>query len=122
MRTSFLFAAPALLAACSAPADKPDAAVVSKIEQMLSADPCIGSMDQWSRRYAFGLDSQTGGSDRRTIWFLFQEANKYEFREGRTIVEPDKFITLDDRSYRSASGTYTPSRDKLEINHCGPNV
>ncbi len=115
--------ASALLAACSATAaDLPSEDVVDAIEQKLSLDPCIGSLDRWSRRFAYGFDPETGDADRSSIAFLFQEAGKYEFREGRFIVTPDKFITVDDRPYRIAAGTYTPETQKLELSACGPNI
>jgi len=34
----------------------------------------------------------------------------------------DKFISIDDRPYRIAFGTYTPAKDKLEMQSCGPNI
>jgi len=59
---------------------------------------------------------------RHTISFLFQKAGKYEFAEGRSIVETDKFISIDDRPYRFVFETYTPATDKREMQPCGPNV
>ena len=115
--------ASAWLVACSATAaDVPSDDVVNLIEQKLSSEPCIGSLGSWSRRFAYGFDPRTGGVDRRTISFLFQEAGKYEFREGRFIVEPDAFITIDDRPYRIATGTYAPDTGRLELSSCGPNI
>ncbi len=110
------------LAACSTGASNlPSPEVIDRIEQRLSANSCIGSMERWSRRYAYGLNTQTGEAKTDTIGFLFQEANRYEFREGRVVVTPEKFITIDDRPYRIATGTFSPATGKLELNSCGQN-
>ena len=111
------------LVACSDEAPKkPDAAAIDRLEQRLSADECIRPLQRWSRRYAYGFDPRTGGARTDTIHFLFQEAGKYEFREGRSVVTPDEFITIDDRPYRIATGTYTVASDQLELHSCGPNI
>jgi hypothetical protein len=92
------------------------------IEQKLTLHPCIRPLSRWSRRFAYGFNPQTGEADKRTVSFLFQEAGKYEFREGRFIVTPDKFISIDDRPYRIAGGRYTLENGKLELWSCGPNA
>ena len=100
----------------------PNPAIVDRIEQKLSTQPCVGSLDRWFRRYAYGLDHQRGGVDGNTISFSLHEAGAYEFRAGREIVRPLEFATIDDRPYRYAWGTYNVARDTLVIETCGPNV
>lgn len=112
-----------LLFACSpTETNLPSEEVVSAMEQKLASHPCVRPLSQWSRRFAYGFNPQTGEADKRTVSFLFQEAGKYEFREGRFIVTPDKFITIDDRPYRIATGSYEPETGALEIEACGPNM
>jgi hypothetical protein len=113
-----------LATACSsAAADRPDSAMIDKLERKLSPNPCIGSLARWSRSYSFERDPESRRVVRRIVTFLYEEAGKFEFKAGRHIFAPGEVpINLDDRQYMIAFGTYDLQSDKIEVGACGPNV
>src|SRR4051812_2640270 len=69
--------------ACSSRAsDRPDSAVLDRLESALRSNPCIAPLARWSRSYGFERDSKSHSVDRRSVTFLYQEAGKFEFKEG----------------------------------------
>ena len=100
----------------------PDAGLLDRVERALQADPCVGSMDRWFRRYAYRLDSLQSAADTSTLWFTLHEAGAFEFRPGRVALSPYEFAQIDDRAYLIVTGVYKVPTGELVIETCGPNM
>ena len=98
---------------------KPSAKVVEKLERALSRNRCIGDINLWSRRYAFGLDDNHRLSTDR-INFSLKRAGS-AMRPGREIVPFRLFPVLDDSQFNRADGYYVPSSGRAKVTYCGPN-
>lgn len=102
---------------------RPTDELLNRIETRLMANPCIGALDRWARRYSYGLDHDRGGLDTDTVWFSMHEAGAYEFRSGRAVLSPREFgSTVDDRPYRFAAGRFDVHLNQVTVEHCGPNL
>jgi hypothetical protein len=113
----------ALAACASAPDDRPPDKVLDRLEAKLADYPCIGPLKRWSRSYAWAVEPRTRAMDRERVEFLFEEAGKFEFREGRHVFGGSGLpFNIDDRAYRIAYGTYVPATGALEVRACGANT
>jgi hypothetical protein len=112
----------ALAACASAPADRPPRKVLDRLEAKLADNPCIGPLKRWSRSYAWAVDPRARGAGDQVVEFLFEEAGKFEFREGRHVFGKSGLpFKVDDRAYRIAYGLFDPATGKVEVKACGAN-
>jgi hypothetical protein len=101
---------------------RPSEQVVSRIETLLTQDPCVGPLDRWERIYAYNENIQSKTLYPGIIDFHLNEAGGFGVRPGRHITEPNSWVNVDDRPIRMVSGDYQVSTGKLSIGFCGNNV
>ena len=108
------------ITACAPAEPMPKVADVDRLEAQLAGRPCIGSLDQWSRRYTFGHGgdqrSPDGDVDRNRIVFKLDQAGIYHYRAGRTILV--LIDGLDERPRRQAYGEYDVPSGRLTVLGC----
>ena len=100
---------------------RPPARLIEEIEQEISLDPCVRSLDRWERLYTFALDEQQK-VDEDKIVIHFRQAGVHGFKAGRRIGYPLEGVNVDDRQYELVWGSYDRRTGKLSIKFCGPNV
>jgi hypothetical protein len=99
---------------------RPQPEIINQVENRLSREPCVGSLDRWERLYSFG---QSGGEvDESVINFAYREAGRFGFVSGRRITSPDEWVNLDDRPYLIMTGYFVIGENRLVIRACGPNT
>ena len=99
---------------------RPPAPLVDRIEALLAKEPCVGSMDRWSRYYGYNhLPEKT--VDTGIVDFHLEEAGTPGVRPGRHITEPDSWVNIDDRPIKMVSGDYDVEEDRIRIAFCGDN-
>jgi len=100
---------------------RPPAPLVDRIEALLANEPCIGSMDQWSRYYGFNrLPEKT--VDTGIVDFHLEEAGTPGVRSGRHITEPNSWVNIDDSPIKMVSGDYDVKEDRVRFAFCGDNL
>ena len=100
---------------------RPPAQLVNHIEALLAKEPCVGSMNRWSRYYGYNrLPEKT--VDRGIVDFHLEEAGTPPVRAGRHITEPDSWVNIDDRPIKMVSGDYDVKDNRIRIAFCGNNV
>lgn len=99
-------------------------ALMDKMERAISAQPCIGSMDKWHRRYSYKawMEGAVYHRDTMTIAFVLAEAGRFEFLRGRQFVVSPKPPMIDDRSYKVAYGQYDLETGRVTLTGCGLNM
>ena len=98
---------------------KPSTSLINKLERVLSRTRCVGDINLWSRRYAFGLDQDYRLSTDRIDFSLKRMGSAT--RPSREIVTFRLFPVLDDSQFNRADGYYVPSSGKAKVTYCGSN-
>jgi len=95
--------------------DKPPISLVQKLEARLGREPCVGSLDHWSRHYRYN----TPGNhlDKQLIWIDFIAVGYHGEAAGMSIdpPRPTGVIELDDRPNKpeAAYGEYDGRRHSI---------
>jgi hypothetical protein len=101
----------------------PSDADVDRLENELKAEPCIGPLAGWERRYRYSSD--TGGVvSQNQIQFNLRQAGAFEIRAGREITPPHPADEhdIDETPVKMASGIFDRSQGKLYVAFCGLNT
>ena len=101
---------------------RPSVQIVNRIEALLSKEPCIGRLANWSRSYAYNYDSPTELLYKGLVDFHFKQADTPGNPPGRKITEPNSWISIDDSPIRMAWGDYDIQTDTIRMGFCGNNV
>lgn len=108
-------------AAWAAHQPRPAPQLVDRIESLLAKEPCVGSLDRWSRFYAYDyLPERT--VDAGIVDFHLEEAGKMGIKPGVHITVPDSWVNLDDRPIKMAEGDFDIAENRIRFGSCGENV
>jgi hypothetical protein len=100
---------------------RPPAQLVDSVEALLAKEPCVGSLDRWSRFYAYDrLPEKT--VDTAIVDFQLEETGTIGVKAGRHVTEPDSWVNIDDRPIRMVSGDYDVKENRIRIAFCGKNI
>jgi hypothetical protein len=119
-------------AACSREVDprdlRPSVELVDRIEAQLASRPCFAPLNQWERRFRYGMGgdyrSADRGIERDRITFSFAQAGIFEFRSRRLVLsanDEDQGPGTDSRDYKFAFGDYDIPSGRLTVHGCGSN-
>lgn len=103
-------------------ADKPPVATVRMLEERLAAEPCIGSLNRWSRHYRYWAPKAR--LDRHSIIIDFKQAG-YHGRPAGMLIEPiyrERTLDLDHSEFQTAFGIYDDRRRVIRFWSCGSNT
>jgi hypothetical protein len=118
MRAALILASAVfLLTGCSA--DKPEESLVSRIEHVLSHDPCLRKIATMRRTYQFARRGNEINRD--LIEVDIEEAGHRGRPAGRYIEEPESGGLLDDSQFFTAHATYRVSSGDMDLWACGMN-
>jgi hypothetical protein len=98
---------------------KPSAALIESIEHQLARNPCIGSLSNWNRQYAYGLPTRQ--VDETRIDFLLKKAGRFGVVSGRLIVNPGATLGIDDTPVKMVWGTFDRKTQVMKVEFCGDN-
>lgn len=114
------------------PVEGPSPALADEIDRLLTQDPCVGSIENWtSREYTWRRNSQTWGplgrwfgSDKSVVQFaLFQRGSPEAFPPGRHLRRAGEVgVTFSsDPDLLLVFGEYDVEAGRLTEFHCGSN-
>ena len=112
VRNAFILLALSALSACS-PA-VPKWREVGRAERALSTNSCIGSLDDWDRKYFYYRRNEA------VVGFTFDEAGVGNYRARRQIGGGEQFAFYDHVQRKFAAGEYDLRTGRLRIRYCGP--
>lgn len=101
---------------------RPAQRIVDRIEALLAGQQCVGRLDRWSRSYAYHYDPRTGNLYDKIIDFHLEEAGSRGIRAGRHVTGPTRWMWVDDRPIKMATGDYDVTEGRLRIAYCGDNM
>jgi hypothetical protein len=100
---------------------RPPTQLVDHVEALLAREPCVGSLDRWSRHYGYNrLPERT--VDKAIVDFHLEEVGTPDVKPGRHITEPSSWVNIDDRPIRMIEGDYDVKEDRIRIAFCTNNV
>jgi hypothetical protein len=107
---------------------RPDTKLVDRVESLLAKEPCVGSLDKWTRVYAYNRlpRKAVGGLPKeavdRGIVDFHLEAVGVGNKPERHITEPNSWVTMDDRPIKMADGDYDLKDNRIRFSFCGNNL
>jgi hypothetical protein len=119
MRLAPLCLTTILLSSCSGSEAEPSTATIEQIEAKLAGEPCIGSVGEWHREYAF-RKANNKPADRNDIRVWFKAAGPRD-AAGRFVRETTDKWPLDDSPVNMVFARYDVRRDQLTLESCGAN-
>ena len=100
---------------------RPPTQLIEGIEALLAKEPCVGSLERWSRHYAYNrLPEKT--VDAGIVDFHLEELGTPDVKPGRHITEPNSWVNIDDRPIEMAEGDYDVKENRIRFAFCGENV
>lgn len=100
-------------------ADKPPLATVRMLEARIASEPCVASLDRWSRRYHYRAAG--GHLNKHEIVIDLTEAG-YDGPAGVSIEPVYAIFKVDDRPVQTAFGIYDDRLNVIRYWSCGPNL
>lgn len=100
---------------------RPPAELVNHIEALLAKEPCVGSLDRWSRSYAYDFLPQRV-VDTGIVDFQLEQVGPFGIKAAVQITYPDAWVNIDDRPIRVVSGDYDVRENRVRIAFCGNNM
>ena len=100
---------------------RPSQAMVERIENLVAQEPCVGTLNRWSRHYSYLYDPVREELHPRIIVLHLEEAGKFGIRAGLQISAPEIVFRNHDLEVRMARGDFDRLDGRIRFSFCGNN-